>query len=78
MTLAQSKSAISIGVCLINKRLYRGDAISCDLFNIGLEVIACKVDIRASNYLFTRSIQTLRYDDDMDICIKKPRGDKIK
>ena len=72
MTLADSKSAVRMNKkasqpFTTTKGFRQGDALSCDLFNICLEMIVRKADIRASNNIFTRSVQLLGYADDIDI-----------
>ena len=72
MTLADTKSAVRMGTnasqpFTTTKGFRQGDALSCDLFNICLEIIVRRADTRASNNIFTRSTQLLGYADDIDI-----------
>lgn len=68
MTLAESKSAVRINKKPFNttQGFRQGDALSCNLFNICLEVIVRR-DIRTSSTIITRSVQLLAYAEDMDI-----------
>lgn len=72
MTLADTKSAIRVAnkasePFTTTQGFRQGDALSCDLFNICLEIIVRRADVRASNNIFTRSLQLLGYADDIDI-----------
>ena len=73
MTLAETCSEVRIAKNSTNpfevkKGFRQGDALSCDLFNICLEMIIRKAELRTNNSsILTKSIQLLGYADDIDI-----------
>ena len=72
MTLLDTKSAVRVSKKAsqpfnTTKGFRQGDALSCDLFNICLEIIVRRVGIRTSSNIITKSIQLLGYADDIDI-----------
>ena len=73
MTLTETYSAVRLAKAAsahfeVKKGLRQGDALSCDLFNICLEMIIRKAEIRTnSGSILTRSTQLLGYADDIDI-----------
>lgn len=50
-----------------NKGLRQGDGLSCLLFNIALEKVIRDAEIQRDHTIFTKSVQLLGYDDDIDI-----------
>ncbi|WP_333765087.1 reverse transcriptase domain-containing protein, partial [Streptomyces sp. IBSBF 2390] len=72
MTLAETKSAVRISQKASDPfdtthGFRQGDALSCDLFNICLEMIVRRANIRTSSSIITKSVQLLAYADDIDI-----------
>ena len=72
MTLADTSSAIRIAKksskpFKTTKGFRQGDALSCDLFNLCLEIIVRRANVDARNNIFERSLQLLGYADDIDI-----------
>lgn len=72
MTLADTKSAVRIARKASEKfptakGFRQGDALSCDLFNICLEIIVRRADIQSLGSITMKSVQLLGYADDIDI-----------
>lgn len=72
MTLAETKSAVRIAknasepfATTVGFR--QGDALSCDLFNICLEIIVRRARIQSLGNITRTSVQLLGYADDIDI-----------
>ncbi|WP_333765086.1 reverse transcriptase domain-containing protein, partial [Streptomyces sp. IBSBF 2390] len=78
MTLAETRSAVRIAKQVsepftTTKGFRQGDALSCDLFNICLEVIVRRAGLSGTaNNIITGSVQLLGYADDIDIISRKP------
>ena len=72
MTLADTKSAVRIAKkaskpFATTRGFRQGDALSCDLFNICLEIIVRRANIQTKSNIITKSTQLLGYADDIDI-----------
>ena len=72
MTLKETQSVVRISkkasdTFTTSKGFRQGDALSCDLFNICLEIIMRKTERATSSSIITKSVQILRYADDIDI-----------
>lgn len=72
MTLAETKSAVRIAKkasepFTTTKGFRQGDALSCDLFNLCLEIIVRKAKIHSLGNITGNSVQLLAYADDIDI-----------
>ena len=72
MTLTDTKSSVKIGTNLTEpfstKRGFRqGDSLSCDLFNIIMEMIMRKAAVNTTGTIFNKSHMLLAYADDIDI-----------
>ena len=73
MTLAETCSAVRVAknasnLFEVKKGFRQGNSLSCDLFNICLEMITRKSELRTNNSsILTKSIQLIGYVDDIDI-----------
>ena len=72
MTLTDTKSAVKIGKNLrepltTRRGLRQGDTLSCDLFNILMEVIMRKAAVNLDKTISSKSHMLLAYADDIDI-----------
>ena len=73
MTLTETRRAVRVARNASNpfevkKGFRQGDALSCDLFNICLEMIIRKAEIRTNHSsILSKSTQLLGYADDIDI-----------
>ena len=52
---------------ITTKGVRQGDGLSCDLFNICLEMIIRAANIDTTGNIYYKSLQILRYVDDLDI-----------
>ena len=78
MTLTDTKSSVKIGKDLTEpfytrRGLKQGDGLSCNLFNIVMEMIMRKAAVNTSGTIFNRSHMLLAYTDDVDIIGRKLR-----
>ena len=72
MTLEEVKCKVKIQTNLSNEfecntGLRQGDALSCLLFNIAMEKVVRDSGLQRERTIFTKSIQSLGYADDVDI-----------
>lgn len=72
MTLADTRSAVRIAKnasdpFTTTRGFRQGDALSCDLFNICLEIIIRRANIESQGHIVRNSVQLLGYADDIDI-----------
>jgi hypothetical protein len=79
MTLKETRSAVRIAKKAsqpfpTTRGFRQGDALSCDLFNICLEIIVRRAAIQANNNILTKSVQLLGYADDIDIVSRDMRS----
>ena len=72
LTLADTKSLVKVDgeksePFITKKGVRQGDCLSCDLFNICLELIISATNIDITGTIYNKALQILGYADDLDI-----------
>ena len=79
LTLADTKSLVKVdgkkSEPFITTKLFRqGDGLSCDLFNICLEMIIHAANIDTTGTIYNKALQILGYVDEIDIITRDIRS----
>ena len=79
LTLADTKSLVKVDgeksePFITTKGFRQGDGLSCDLFNICLEMIIRAANIDTTDSIYNKALQILGYADDHDIITRDIRS----